>query len=279
MDLYTSVSRRVAREVIGAYSTSFGIASRLFSPDIKSPISDIYALVRIADEIVDTYTGEHARQYLDELEQEVLRANSSGYSSNLVVHAFAATAREFHIDHQLISPFFASMRMDLEPVTKYDQESYARYIYGSAEVVGLMCLNVFVPDADRYLELEPGARALGAAFQKINFLRDMADDYHRLHRFYFPNCTFDLFDDTALRTVVTDIESDLVTARHACRQLPRSSQYAVGLALRYFELLLIQLAQCPVSLIKQQRVRVSSGRKLLLYLQLTARQYSGVPAV
>ena len=279
MDLYTSVSRRVASEVIGAYSTSFGVASRLFSPEIKRSISDIYALVRIADEIVDTYTGDNAAQYLDELEQEVYRAQSTGYSTNLVVHAFAVTACQFHIDERVIAPFFESMRTDLEPAPRYDHDSYTRYIYGSAEVVGLMCLKVFEPDEHRYHERELGARALGAAFQKINFVRDMADDYNRLHRFYFPTGTYDQFDEKALGIIVTDIKADMVTARHACRMLPRSSQYAVGLALRYFELLLNQLEESPVTLIKQQRVRVGNGRKLWLYLHITVRQFIGAPAV
>lgn len=279
MEQYTLVSRRASAIVIDAYSTSFGIASRLFKREIRSGVSDIYALVRIADEIVDTYEGSNPASLLDELEEDVHRAIKTGYSTNIIVHAFAATSRESDINNDHIKAFFRSMRQDLNPKPRYNKVQYEQYIFGSAEVIGLMCLKLFVDDKKLYNDLAPGAKALGAAFQKVNFLRDLADDYNRLHRFYFPNTTYDGFNDISRDEIVSDIKQDLLIARVACLKLPHSSQYAVGLALIYFDLLVKQLQKTPASVIKKQRVRVGNFRKLRLYLVMYLRQLSGVSAI
>jgi phytoene/squalene synthetase len=182
MDLYLSTSRAGSRLFTNAYSSSFGLARRLFSKSIRQHIYDIYGLTRIADEIVDTYHGPHAEAMLNELEAETYRAMERGYSANPIVHAFQATARQFGITQALLKPFFASMRTDLTKKS-FTASQYQAYIYGSAEVVGLMCLRVFCNGDDaRYDSLKDGASKLGAAYQKVNFLRDIAEDYKELGR-------------------------------------------------------------------------------------------------
>jgi phytoene synthase len=195
---YDAAAMASATTIIGHYSTSFGLAARLLSPGVRDEVRTIYALVRIADEIVDGAASEAGidvagqRELLDDLEQETERALARGFSTNLIVHAFATTARRVGIDPALTRPFFASMRRDLDP-TPFTAESVAEYIYGSAEVVGLMCLRSFLHDSPRTAEqlavLEHGARSLGAAFQKVNFLRDLAADRDALGRNYFPGAS------------------------------------------------------------------------------------------
>src|SRR4051794_7419512 len=192
--LYDAVSEGSAAIVIRQYSSSFGLASRLLGRSVRTPICNVYALVRIADEIVDNPDAMLKRdareRMLDRLHQDVRQALVTGYSGNLVVHAFARTAITCGIGSELVDPFFASMRMDLDTTT-HTQETFERYVYGSAEVVGLMCLRVFLaerPVDERtraYERLAPGAQRLGAAFQKLNFLRDLAEDHDSLHRSYF----------------------------------------------------------------------------------------------
>lgn len=195
MELYDSVSREINELITRRYSTSFGLSSTLFPRPLRTHIYAIYGLVRIADEIVDTYRGNDARELLDELETDTYRSIGSGYSANPVVHAYALTARTFGIERPVIEAFFSSMRMD---ITGYENtpENYERYIHGSAEAVGLMCLSAFVDgDTELYGELSGGASALGAAYQKINFLRDLASDTSELDRWYFPGSTYQTFDD------------------------------------------------------------------------------------
>src|SRR5690554_5989880 len=196
LELYTRVSEHAASVVISKYSTSFRLASRLLAEPIRQQVANIYALVRIADEIVDGATDgaglslSEASRALTELEDQTHAALESGYCTNPIVHAFACTARSTGIGRELTEPFFASMRSDLDH-TGYDAEGFERYVYGSAEVIGLMCLHAFLAGesrtADERQRMQAGARALGAAFQKVNFLRDLADDYQRLGRSYFPD--------------------------------------------------------------------------------------------
>jgi phytoene synthase len=199
LSLYTLAAERSSNQVIAAYSTSFGWATKLLGGPVRQSVKNIYALVRVADEIVDGAAAEAASkggkvipaQQLDELEAEVYAALTNGFSTNLVVHAFALTASETGFGRDLIEPFFWSMRQDLT-VQEYDQAGFERYVYGSAEVVGLMCLAAFIKfggvqySQEQKLELALGARALGAAFQKVNFLRDLAADFKALGRSYFP---------------------------------------------------------------------------------------------
>lgn len=262
MDTYTTLSYQIAERVIRAYSSSFGFSSRLFAAELRPHIYAIYAFVRIADEIVDTYNGSDAKQQLAELEASADAAIVSGYSANPVVHAFAATARKVSIDKGLIAPFFASMRMDLITVP-FNQTAYEQYIYGSAEVVGLMCLKVFTMNSPTdYMQLSVPARRLGAAYQKVNFLRDIADDHHARGRWYFPFGSFETFDDAMKRRIIADIDNDLVAARTGAARLPTSARKAVTLSMRYYGALLAKLRVTDAGAIKQQRVRVSTPRKL-----------------
>lgn len=265
MELYDQVSREINKLITTRYSTSFGLSSTLFSSDIRPDIYSIYGLVRIADEIVDTYRQADAGELLDELEADCYRCMKTGYSANPVVHAFGLTARRYGIETNVIKAFFASMRMDLAPF-KNTKANYETYIYGSAEAVGLMCLYVFVDgDMRRYQELSTGARALGAAYQKINFLRDLAADSKELKRWYFPDSSFDTFDDRAKDAVVADIERDIKAARTALAGLPTSSKHAVGLSLSYYQKLLDKLQRTDAGELKTRRLRISNRTKLLLY--------------
>lgn len=266
MDLYSSVSYAISKRITLDYSTSFGSSTKLFSSDIRPHIYAIYGLVRIADEVVDVYRGNDSLVLLRELEVEVYASLERGYSVNPVVQSFSQTASKFGITEELIRPFFESMAMDITPA-EYTEELYERYIYGSAEVIGLMCLKVFVyGNAEEYARLESGARALGSAYQKVNFLRDMAADYNELGRVYFPGVTFDRFDEAAKLEIIQDIEAELTRAKRALVNLPLSSRRAVGLSVAYYEALLKKLKQTSAADIKQRRVRINNGHKLLLFI-------------
>lgn len=275
MELYKHTSYAVSKLVTERYSTSFSMSTRLFAESIRPDIYAIYGLVRIADEIVDTYRGDDAQKLLRELEKTTYDALERGYDTNPIIHAFALTGQRYLIDKELIAPFFDSMAMDLNPVD-YDQRLYEKYIYGSAEVVGLMCLKVFCENnSEQYTLLAPGAKALGAAYQKINFLRDIAADYEELGRLYFPDNEFETFDDTAKNRIVADIEKDIAVAREYIYKLPQNSQKAVSLSLLYYMKLLDELKTTPAATLKKQRVRIGSVQKIALLLGV----YSGVKRV
>jgi len=271
--LYGAVAEEAASLVIRRYSTSFGLAARLLGPSVRQPVQNIYALVRVADEIVDGGAEEAgldpeiAARLLDELEQETERAIREGYSSNLVVHAFAGTARAAGFGAELTAPFFASMRMDLS-ATQHDQASFETYIYGSAEVVGLMCLRVFVRDAERAYSdaelatLETGARALGSAFQKVNFLRDLAADLTALGRSYFPDIDVAALTDQQKNGLLDDIDRELALAAATVPLLPKSSRRAVAAAQRLFAELSRRLRVLPAASLLTTRVRVPDPAKL-----------------
>ena len=272
MDLYTAVSREINQLLTTRYSTSFGMSSKLFAKEIRADIYAIYGLVRVADEVVDTYRGADGRQLLDELEQDTYAAIDSQYSTNPIIHAFAITARKFGIGRDLIEPFFASMRMDLDPQS-YTADKYQQYIHGSAEVVGLMCLRVFCEGSDeRYAALAAGAAALGSAYQKVNFLRDIASDYNDLQRLYFPGITFASFDEQQKQAIIRDIKKDFQQAKTALDMLPRNSRAAVATSYTYYRALLKKLEATPVATLKERRVRISNSRKLWL-LGITALRY------
>lgn len=264
MDQYEKASYTVSKLITEKYSTSFSASSRLFDSRIRADIYAIYGLVRIADEIVDTYRGKDADYMLKRLESDVYGAIERDYDVNPIVHAFSKTASRYHIETTLIAPFFESMAMDLRPV-EYTKQLYDKYIYGSAEVVGLMCLNVFCGgDATQYEALERGARALGSAYQKINFLRDVKADYEELGRLYFPGVEYQSFDDETKARIIDDIESDLVIAKEYVGKLPNNSRKAVSLSLLYYEELLQKIKRTPAATLKRQRVRITDIRKVML---------------
>ncbi|MCZ2264683.1 phytoene/squalene synthase family protein [Isoptericola sp. QY 916] len=273
---YDATAVRSAAVVVRAYSTSFGWACRLLGDDVRDHVRGVYALVRVADEIVDDprpgLSVAERGELLDELEQEVARARGRGRSSNLVVHAFARTARLFGIGDDLVAPFFASMRTDLT-VTAHDEAGFATYVHGSAEVVGLMCLRVFVAADDAaYARLAPGAARLGAAFQKVNFLRDLAEDVDLRGRSYFPGLDVDAFDDADRDRLLADVDADLAAARVAIDELPRSSRLAVRVAHDLFAELSRRLAATPASTIRRERVRVPGPVKARLVAGALARE-------
>ncbi|MFC5930119.1 phytoene/squalene synthase family protein [Cryobacterium melibiosiphilum] len=273
LEKYSAAARASSATVIGIYSTSFGLAARLLAPGVREQVRTIYALVRIADEIVDGAAAgagvgtEGQRELLDDLERETARTLERGYSTNLVVHAFAQTARNAGIDARLTAPFFESMRRDLDP-SPFTAAGVAEYIYGSAEVIGLMCLACFLaqdpPPPARRLELELGARHLGAAFQKINFLRDLATDRETLGRNYFPGIEPLLMTDADKDRIIDDIDLDLREAAQVLPMLPVGSRRAVAAAQGLFGRLTEQLRATPAAELLQTRVRVSNPQKLLI---------------
>lgn len=272
---YDEVARRSAAVVIAHYSTSFGWATRLLHEPVRTHVRSIYALVRVADELVDdadqTWDRDLRADLVDGMHQETLRALRTGGSANLVVHAFALTAREHGIGPDLVDPFFDSMRADLS-VRAHDPESLATYVYGSAEVVGLMCLRVFVGgDRAAYDELAPGARRLGAAFQKVNFLRDLHADQSLLGRAYFPGVDLSAFTDRERDLLLDDIDADLAAAAVAVRRLPASSRTAVHAAHGLFQELSTRLRATPASRIARERVRVPDRVKA----RIVARTIAG----
>lgn len=284
LSLYTHAAERSSREVIAAYSTSFGLASRLLGKRIQQDVYNIYALVRVADEIVDG-SAEEARlrsaagagngqvdpaKLLDQLEAETYLAMRSGFSTNLVVHAFAHTANKVGFGKELVQPFFASMRMDLT-AQEHDEQSFKDYVYGSAEVVGLMCLKAFVMGLDytdeQHRQMVLSARALGSAFQKVNFLRDLAADFKALGRSYFPGVSVSNFDEESKRRIVVDIQQELDTSSKGLRLLPKDSRRAVVAAQLLFEALNTKLSQTPATELTTTRIRVPNPQKLWIALK------------
>jgi phytoene synthase len=276
---YDRVANQSAAVVISGYSTSFGVACRLLAEPVRTHVRNVYALVRIADEMVDApELGEDLQrraQLLDRLEEDTRQGLADGRSSNLVVHAFVTTARTCGIGQDLVAPFFSSMRTDLHQLT-HDARSFERYVYGSAEVVGLMCLRVFVTDPRAragYDELAPGARRLGAAFQKVNFLRDLAEDQDVLGRTYFPGFDPERFDDRQRDAILADLDADLRAAAAVLPLLPRSSRRAVTAAHALFAELARRLQVTPAEEIRRRRVRVPGPVKARVVAQalLSAR--------
>jgi phytoene synthase len=272
---YNAAALASATTVIGHYSTSFGLAARLLAPGVREEVQSIYALVRVADEIVDGAASEAGinlagqRELLDDFEQETERALARGFSTNLVVHAFARTARRVGIDATLTRPFFASMRRDLDPAP-FTAAGVAEYIYGSAEVVGLMCLRSFLHDHPRSPEqlavLDHGARSLGAAFQKVNFLRDLAADRDALGRNYFPGVDLTRLTEEQKNLLLDDMDADLDAAARVLPLLPTGSRRAVTAAHRLFARLSAKLRETPAQNVMSTRVRVPDPEKLMIAL-------------
>ncbi|MBC7459464.1 squalene/phytoene synthase family protein [Candidatus Saccharibacteria bacterium] len=265
-------SYKACQLITTSYSTSFGLSITLFDSVLRPHIYAIYGLVRIADEIVDTYTGPDRRQLLDDLEAQTKAAITSGYSTNPIVHSFALTARQYDIGFGLISPFFKSMRMDITPKT-FDQKLYDNYIYGSAEVVGLMCLKVFTADKKLYESLAGGAGKLGAAYQKVNFLRDIAADAEGLGRWYFPISSYADFDEKTKSLITKDIEEDFAAAKKAIIDLPASSRKAVELSYVYYSQLLKKIKATPAKTLRLKRIRINNVQKTALFMQVKSGKY------
>ncbi|GAB2829352.1 phytoene/squalene synthase family protein [Ferruginibacter profundus] len=246
------------------YSTSFSSAIKLLHKDLRTPIYNIYGFVRFADEIVDTFHGYDKQQLLDEFKTETYNAIERGISLNPVLHSFQITVNEFKIEMSLIDAFFTSMECDLSKA-KYDAEGYAAYIYGSAEVVGLMCLYVFCEgNKNEYERLKPAAQALGAAFQKVNFLRDVKADYQELNRTYFPNMDFKNFTAAMKQQIELEIAEDFKHAYEGILQLPVKARFGVYVAYKYYLSLFKKIKKVQPAKILEQRIRIPNYSKAFI---------------
>ncbi len=275
-DLYQNTCVECSRLITRRYSTSFSLGIRLFHKRFRAPIYAIYGFVRFADEIVDTFHGYPKRELLERFREDTYRAIEERISLNPVLQAFQAVVHRYGIGLELIDAFLRSMEMDLDR-NRYDAEGYQTYIYGSAEVVGLMCLRVFCEgDQARYEALEAPACRLGAAFQKINFLRDIKSDFDERERIYFPGVDFRCFDNAAKARIEADIQADFTAALEGIRQLPRGARLGVYLAYKYYTQLFAKIKSAPAQRITQERFRVSDRRKVALLFSSAVRHRLGV---
>src|SRR4030095_5947653 len=232
--VFNSLSECCSKATTEMYSSSFSSAIRLLHPELRPHIYNIYGFVRFADEIVDTFHDFDKATLLDEFKKQTFDAIARGISTNPILNSFQKTVNYFQIDLKLIAAFFNSMEFDLEK-NVFDEEGYYEYIYGSAEVVGLMCLYVFCyGDVNLYDELSASARALGAAFQKVNFLRDFSSDYKNLHRVYFPGVDFNNFTSVAKTRIEVEIASDFNHAYSGILKLPLKARFGVYVAYKYY---------------------------------------------
>ena len=270
-ELFDQVSFDTSKLVTKKYSTSFSLAVKMLSPIIRSAIYNIYGFVRFADEIVDTFHDYKKEELLDDFEKEYYKALDNGISLNPILNSFQATVKRYNITDDLVKSFLKSMRADLSKTAYETQEEYNEYIYGSADVVGLMCLKVFVDgDDEKYNELKDAAMRLGSAFQKVNFLRDLKDDFELLNRSYFPNVDLTSLDTESKHLIIQEIEDDFDFAfNHGILKLPVEAKFGVYMAYRYYRRLLKKLNSVPSSEIIETRVRISDPMKI----NLLARSY------
>jgi phytoene synthase len=267
IELFHQSSEQCSAVVTRQYSTSFASAIRLLHRDLRTPICNIYGFVRLADEIVDTFHAHNKGQLLADFKTETYAAIAQGISLNPILHSFQRTVNQFQIDHHLIDAFFHSMEMDLSK-TAYDQRGYQEYIYGSAEVVGLMCLHVFCEgDKGLYAKLQSPARALGAAFQKVNFLRDIRADYQGLSRVYFPGCDFSNFTTSEKRAIEADILEDFRAAYAGIQELPLKARFGVYVAYKYYLSLFKKIRGLEPASVLQARIRIPNIQKAYIVLR------------
>lgn len=264
--LFDDLSYRISKETTKQYSTSFSLGILALSASIRNPIYAIYGYVRLADEIVDSFHGYNKEKLLTKFKEDTFSALEDGISLNPILHAFQETVHEYNIDVQLIIQFLRSMEMDLQKID-YNSDLYKEYILGSAEVVGLMCLQIFVDgDKEQYEKLKPYAMILGSAFQKVNFLRDMKDDYYTLGRSYFPNLDFSRFDNNAKLSIEKEIQEEFRQALIGIKMLPPSSRFGVYLAYRYYISLFRKIKRKSATTILSERIRISNGAKISLMM-------------
>lgn len=264
--LFDDLSYKISRETTRQYSTSFSLGIMALSPKIRNPIYAIYGYVRLADEIVDSFHDHDKQKLLSKYKEETFCGLEDKISLNPVLHSFQETVHQYKIDHALIHQFLKSMEMDLQKID-YNSDLYKEYILGSAEVVGLMCLHIFTEgNIDEFERLKPYAMTLGSAFQKVNFLRDMKDDYQILGRSYFPNVDISYFDNAVKAQIEKEIEEEFKIALEGIRKLPPSSRFGVYLAYRYYISLFRKIKKTSATKIINQRIRISNGRKLSLMM-------------
>ena len=269
-ELFDKISEECSKNVTKSYSTSFSLATKMLSLSIRQDIYNIYGFVRFADEIVDTFHEYNKEELFKRFVNDLNHSLSENISLNPILNSFQKTVNKYNIDRDLINAFLKSMKQDLIKKNYKNDKEYNEYIYGSADVVGLMCLKVFVSGNDEYYEkLKPYAKALGSAFQKVNFLRDLNDDYKKLDRVYFPGINYGTFDESAKSNIMIDIKKDFTIALKGIYMLPNNSKFGVYAAYKYYKRLLNKLERTSYIKIKNQRVRVPNYQKV----DVLARSY------
>ncbi len=262
--LFDEVCAECSKHITNRYSTSFSLGIRLFAKEFREPIYSIYGFVRFADEIVDTFHDFDKQKLLTEFKEQTFQALERGISLNPVLQSFQKVVNKYDIDHELIHAFLDSMEMDLEDI-RYDRNEYERYIYGSAEVVGLMCLRIFCKNNDeQYNSLKSSAMALGSAFQKINFLRDIRDDYYEKGRTYFPGVEIQQFDNEKKKEIERDIDIDFNNGLDGIRRLPKGARFGVYIAYIFYVNLFNKIKRLSFENILQERVRIKNRKKAYL---------------
>ncbi len=265
--LFDETSIAMSRRLALNYSTSFSLGIRLLSKECRWAIFSIYGLVRVADEIVDTFHGYNKKQLLMDFKSQTYQAMEEGINTNPVLHAFQLAANQYGVGQELIEPFFNSMEEDLD-TSSHNAQSYSEYIYGSAEVVGLMCLKVFCNgNEEQYNHLVPFARSLGAAFQKVNFLRDIRSDVEERGRVYFPGVDFNQFSDSDKYGIIQDVKNDFAHAYVGIVQLPVGCRLGVYTAYIYYLKLLEKIERTTAVDILESRVRIPNTQKIALLAQ------------
>lgn len=266
MELYSDTCFECSKLITKRYSTSFSLGIMAFDKKYRFPIYALYGYVRYADEIVDTFHNHDKISLFNNFKADTYAAISSGISLNPVIHSFQEVMNRYKIPLNLLDAFLHSMEMDIDK-SKYDENTYNEYIYGSAEVIGLMCLMVFCEgDLDKYNKLMPNARSLGAAFQKINFLRDIKSDYLERGRVYFPNVEFTEFCEDQKKQIELDIQKDFDHGYEGIKQLPEGARLGVYISYSYYLDLFRKIKHLPASEVSKKRIRVADTRKAMLFL-------------
>lgn len=265
--IYDDLSFQLSKRTTQTYSTSFSLGILALKPSIRNAIYAIYGFVRLADEIVDSFHNYDKKSLLNEFKTDTHRAIESGISLNPILHSFQQTVHQHQIDPVLIDQFLHSMEMDLQMVD-FNPELYAEYIFGSAEVVGLMCLQVFSQgDEELYEKLKPYAQKLGSVFQKVNFLRDLQQDYHLLGRTYFPNIEMSVFNDDCKWKIEQEIEKEFEEALEGIKMLPDCARFGVYLAYRYYLSLFRKIRRTTAQSILSKRTRIPNSNKVLITMR------------
>ena len=274
--LFDDATVKCSKLVTRKYSTSFSLGILLLNSKLRDPVYSIYGFVRFADEIVDTFHDYDKHELLADFKKETYKAIDQGISLNPILNSFQSVVRRYGITPDMIDTFLKSMEMDLNR-KKYTDDKYDEYILGSAEVVGLMCLKVFVQNDDAlYERLKPYAMKLGAAFQKINFLRDLHSDYGELGRVYFPGLDPDCFDDDVKACIEKEIKKDFDTGLEGIKMLPESSRFGVYIAYVYFYSLLKKIQNTPSKALLQRRIRIRNEQKTALLVKSYVRHYLNI---
>ena len=264
--LFDQISVDCSKIVTKTYSTSFSMATKMLHPSIRNHIYNIYGFVRFADEIVDSFHNYPKKLLLNRFEEDLYLSLDQKISLNPILNSFQHTVNKFEIDTNLIKAFMRSMRWDLDKKIYDNQKDYEKYIYGSADVVGLMCLKVFVKgNESQYKSLRPAAMSLGSAFQKVNFLRDLKDDYQELNRTYFPSVNFNHFDEVSKLNIINEIELDFELALDGIFKLPVEARFGVYTAYKYYIKLLKKLKNTSSVNIQKTRIRVPNYQKMSVF--------------